>query len=37
VKTMLLSIEAMEKLGWTPRHNSRQSIEAAVEALLGRC
>jgi len=36
VKTMLLSIEAMDKLGWTPRHNSRQSIEAAVEALLGR-
>jgi UDP-glucose 4-epimerase len=34
VKTMLLSIEAIEKLGWTPRHNSRQSIEAAVEALL---
>jgi UDP-glucose 4-epimerase len=36
VKTMLLSIEAMDKLGWTPRHNSRQSIEAAVEALLNR-
>ncbi len=34
VKTMLLSIEAMEKLGWKPNHNSRQSIEAAVEALL---
>lgn len=34
VKTMLLSIETMEKLGWKPRHNSRQSIEAAVEALL---
>ena len=34
VKTMLLSIEKMEKLGWKPRHNSRQSIEAAVEALL---
>ncbi|HOO54626.1 MAG TPA: NAD-dependent epimerase/dehydratase family protein [Methanothrix sp.] len=36
VKTMLLSIEAMERLGWTPRFNSRQSIEAAVEALLNR-
>jgi UDP-glucose 4-epimerase len=34
VKTMLLSIEKMEKLGWKPRHNSRQSIEAAVKALL---
>jgi len=34
VKTMLLSIEAMERLGWTPRHTSRQSIEAAAEALL---
>lgn len=36
VKTMLLSIEAIEELGWTPRHNSRQSIEAAVEALLNQ-
>lgn len=36
VKTMLLSIEAMEKLGWTPGHNSRESIEVAVEALLNR-
>jgi UDP-glucose 4-epimerase len=36
VKTMLLSIEAMERLGWTPRHNSRQSIEAAVVALLNQ-
>ncbi|HII07481.1 MAG TPA: NAD-dependent epimerase/dehydratase family protein [Methanotrichaceae archaeon] len=36
VKTMLLSIEAMEKLGWTPGHNSRGSIEVAVESLLNR-
>ncbi|MGC9515009.1 NAD-dependent epimerase/dehydratase family protein [Methanocrinis sp.] len=36
VKTMLLSIEAIEELGWTPRFNSRQSIEAATEALLDR-
>jgi len=36
VKTMLLSIEKMEGLGWRPRFNSRESIEAAVEALLGR-
>jgi hypothetical protein len=36
VKTMLLSIEKMETLGWKPCHNSKQSIEAAVEALLGR-
>jgi UDP-glucose 4-epimerase len=36
VKTMLLSTEAMENLGWRPRHNSRESIEAAAEALLRR-
>jgi UDP-glucose 4-epimerase len=36
VKTMLLSVKNMEKLGWKPRFNSRQSIEAAVEALLNR-
>ncbi|MDD2637676.1 MAG: NAD-dependent epimerase/dehydratase family protein [Methanothrix sp.] len=36
VKTMLLSIEKMERLGWRPRFNSRESIEAAVEALLDR-
>jgi UDP-glucose 4-epimerase len=34
VKTMLLSIEKMETLGWKPCHNSKQSIEAAMEALL---
>jgi len=36
VKTMLLSIEAIEELGWRPAHSSRQSIEAAAEALLNQ-
>ena len=36
VKTMLLSTEAMETLGWRPGHTSRESVEAAVEALLRR-
>jgi len=35
VKMMHLSINAAESLGWRPRHSSRESIEAAVEALLG--
>ncbi|NYT01246.1 MAG: NAD-dependent epimerase/dehydratase family protein [Methanosarcinales archaeon] len=35
VKVMLLSIEALQRTGWTPRHNSRRSVELAVEALLG--
>ncbi len=34
VKMMHLSINAAESLGWRPRHSSRESIEAAVEALL---
>ena len=34
VKTMLLSIEALEKLGWSPSKSSREAIKAAAEALL---
>ena len=34
VRVMLLSIEKMQKLGWTPRSGSAQAIQAAVEALL---
>ncbi len=34
VKMMHLSINAAESLGWRPRHSSKESIEAAVEALL---
>lgn len=34
VKTMALSIDAAKKLGWSPRLNSRGSIEIATEALL---
>ena len=36
VRTMLLSTEAMENLGWRPRRTSRGAIEAAAEALLRR-
>ena len=36
VKTMLLSTEEMEELGWRPGHTSRESVEAAAEALLRR-
>jgi len=36
VKTMLLSIEALEKLGWSPSRSSREAIEAAAEAVLRR-
>ena len=34
VKFMLLSIEKLKAQGWVPAHNSRQSIEMAVESLL---
>lgn len=34
VPSMLLSIEKIKALGWKPPHNSRQSIEMAVESLL---
>ena len=34
VKVMLLSIEKIKSLGWTPRCGSAEAIEAAVEALL---
>ncbi|NIA03067.1 MAG: NAD-dependent epimerase/dehydratase family protein [Nitrospirae bacterium] len=34
VKLMLLSIEKIKDLGWTPPHNSKQSIEMAVSSLL---
>ncbi len=34
VKVMLLSIEKIKGLGWTPRLGSAEAIEAAVEALL---
>jgi len=34
VKVMLLSIEKIKRLGWTPRRGSTEAIEAAVDALL---
>ena len=34
VKVMSLAIDALRDLGWTPHHNSKESIEVAVEALL---
>ncbi|MCL7415983.1 MAG: NAD-dependent epimerase/dehydratase family protein [ANME-2 cluster archaeon] len=34
VPAMLLDIDKIETLGWKPPHNSRQSIEMAVESLL---
>ena len=34
VKIMQLSIDALCSLGWIPGHNSRDSIKAAVDALL---
>lgn len=34
VLTMMLSIEKMERLGWTPEHGSAGAIETAVDALL---
>jgi UDP-glucose 4-epimerase len=36
VKTMLLSIDALEKLGWSPSFSSRESIRSAVHSLLSR-
>lgn len=34
VKIMLLSIDKLKGLGWSPRHDSADSIRVAVEALL---
>jgi UDP-glucose 4-epimerase len=34
VKIMQLSIDRISKLGWTPRHESAESIKVAVDALL---
>ena len=34
VKIMQLSIEKIKRLGWTPKRNSTEAIEAAVESLL---
>jgi len=34
VKVMLLSIEKIKKLGWTPQEGSAKAIEVAVKALL---
>jgi UDP-glucose 4-epimerase len=34
VKVMLLSIDKIKKLGWSPMHNSERSIREAVDALL---
>jgi UDP-glucose 4-epimerase len=36
VKTMLLSIESLEKLGWSPSFISRESIRSAVHSLLSK-
>jgi UDP-glucose 4-epimerase len=36
VKTMLLSIESLEKLGWSPSFVSRESIRSAVRSLLSK-
>jgi UDP-glucose 4-epimerase len=36
VKTMLLSIESLEKLGWSPSFISRESIRSAVRSLLSK-
>jgi len=36
VKNMLLSIEALEKLGWSPSFSSRESIRSAVYSLLNK-
>ncbi len=33
VKVMLLSIEKIKRLGWTPQHGSAEAVKAAVEAL----
>jgi len=34
VKYMLLSVQKLRKLGWTPKHNSRESVELTVTSLL---
>jgi UDP-glucose 4-epimerase len=34
VKVMLLSLDKIKKLGWSPMHSSEQSIKLAVDALL---
>ncbi|MBS3816173.1 MAG: GDP-mannose 4,6-dehydratase [Candidatus Thermoplasmatota archaeon] len=34
VKTMLLSLEKMKKLGWTPEYDSKESIAKTVRALI---
>ena len=36
VKTMLLSIESLEKLGWSPSFISRESVRSAVRSLLSK-
>ncbi|HWQ18192.1 MAG TPA: NAD-dependent epimerase/dehydratase family protein [Methanotrichaceae archaeon] len=36
VKVMLLSIDAIARLGWTPVHGSAESIKEATDALLGK-
>ena len=36
VKTMLLSIESLEMLGWSPSFISRESIRSAVHSLLSK-
>ncbi len=34
VKNMLLSIERIKKLGWSPRLNSKQAVREAIKAIL---
>ncbi len=34
IKTMLLSIEALKKMGWAPNFSSKESIKSAVDSLL---
>lgn len=36
VKVMLLSIDAISRLGWVPAHGSAESIREATDALLGK-
>jgi len=35
VKTMLLSIEKMKKIGWKPKYNSEMAVRLTVKSLLG--
>jgi UDP-glucose 4-epimerase len=35
VPRMLLSIEKLRELGWTPSYNSKKSVVAAVRSALG--